>query len=85
MAFQYWKHKGEDRPLFLCLKEAYHGDTIGSVSVGGMELFHEIFKPLLFQTVKAATPFCYRCGLGLARSSCGMACADELETADAGK
>ncbi len=79
MAFQYWKHKGEDRPLFLCLKEAYHGDTIGSVSVGGMELFHEIFKPLLFQTVKAATPFCYRCGLGLERSSCGMACADELE------
>ncbi len=44
-----------------------------------MELFHEIFKPLLFQTVKAATPFCYRCGLGLERSSCGMACADELE------
>ncbi|MGC2424677.1 MAG: adenosylmethionine--8-amino-7-oxononanoate transaminase [Nitrospirota bacterium] len=79
MAFQYWKHKGEDRPLFLCLKEAYHGDTIGSVSVGGMELFHEIFKPLLFQTVKAATPFCYRCGLGLSRESCGMACADELE------
>ena len=79
MAFQYWKHKGQDRPLFLCLKEAYHGDTIGSVSVGGMELFHEIFKPLLFQTVKAATPFCYRCGLGLERSSCGMACADELE------
>jgi adenosylmethionine---8-amino-7-oxononanoate aminotransferase len=79
MAFQYWKHKGEDRPLFLCLKEAYHGDTIGSVSVGGMELFHEIFKPLLFQTVKAATPFCYRCGLGLERNSCNMACADELE------
>ena len=79
MAFQYWKHKGEDRPLFLCLKEAYHGDTIGSVSVGGMELFHEIFKPLLFNTVKAAAPFCYRCGLGLERSSCGMACADELE------
>jgi adenosylmethionine---8-amino-7-oxononanoate aminotransferase len=79
MAFQYWKHKGEDRPLFLCLKEAYHGDTIGSVSVGGMELFHEIFRPLLFNTVKAAAPFCYRCGLGLKRSSCGMACADELE------
>ena len=80
MAFQYWKHKGEDRPLFLCLKEAYHGDTIGSVSVGGMELFHEIFKPLLFNTVKAPAPFCYRCGLGFERSSCGMACADELDS-----
>ncbi len=79
MAYQYWKHKGCDRPLFLSLKEAYHGDTIGSVSMGGMELFHEIFRPLLFKTVKAPAPFCYRCGLGKEKDSCGMACADELE------
>ncbi len=79
MAYQYWKQKGENRPLFLCLKEAYHGDTIGSVSMGGMELFHEIFRPLLFRTVKAPAPFCYRCGLGKEKDSCAMACADELE------
>ncbi len=79
MAYQYWKQKGENRPLFLCLKEAYHGDTIGSVSMGGMELFHEIFRPLLFKTVKAPAPFCYRCGLGMKNDSCGMACSGELE------
>lgn len=51
MAFQYWRqtgHKGRNK--FITLDNAYHGDTVGSVSVGGMELFHSIFKPLLFET-----------------------------------
>lgn len=52
MAFQYWQHRGGQhvrRASFICLEEAYHGDTIGSVSVGGMELFHSAFGPLLFE------------------------------------
>jgi adenosylmethionine-8-amino-7-oxononanoate aminotransferase len=49
MAFQYWQHRGEPRRTgFICLRDAYHGDTIGSVSVGGIELFHSLFHPLLF-------------------------------------
>ncbi|HXV18506.1 MAG TPA: aminotransferase class III-fold pyridoxal phosphate-dependent enzyme, partial [Candidatus Omnitrophota bacterium] len=49
MAYQYWKQKGfREKKTFLKLKNAYHGDTLGSVSVGGIELFHEIFNPLLF-------------------------------------
>jgi len=48
MAFQYWQHKGESRPRFVALNDGYHGDTIGAVSVGGVSLFHGIFKPLLF-------------------------------------
>lgn len=52
MAFQYWKQKGESqRTKFITLENAYHGDTVGSVSVGGIELFHSIFRPLLFDTV----------------------------------
>ncbi len=49
MAFQYQQLRGHTRRTrFIALKEAYHGDTIGAVSVGGMELFHQLFQPLLF-------------------------------------
>jgi adenosylmethionine-8-amino-7-oxononanoate aminotransferase len=54
MAFQYWRHRGEpQRNGFICLRDAYHGDTIGSVSVGGIDLFHACFGPLLFHTWQA--------------------------------
>ncbi|HHN65288.1 MAG TPA: adenosylmethionine--8-amino-7-oxononanoate transaminase [Nitrospirae bacterium] len=80
MAFQYWQHKGEkNRTAFLCLNNAYHGDTIGAVSVGGIELFHEIFRPLLFRSYRAPSPYCYRCELGLEREGCGLACLEEME------
>jgi len=80
MAFEYWRLRGvQGRDLFLRLGEAYHGDTIGAVSVGGIDLFHGIFGPLLFPTVKAPSPYCYRCPLEAAPESCGMACAGELD------
>jgi len=51
IAFQYQRQRGRpERARFLALTEAYHGDTIGAVSLGGMELFHQIFNPLLFHT-----------------------------------
>src|SRR3954451_4920451 len=56
MAFQYWQHRGGQhvrKTSFICLEEAYHGDTIGSVSVGGMPLFHGTFEPLLFEAHRA--------------------------------
>jgi adenosylmethionine-8-amino-7-oxononanoate aminotransferase len=61
MAYQFWKFKGSKRPAFLTLKNAYHGDTIGAVSVGGNDLFHSTFKPLLFKALFAPSPFCYKC------------------------
>jgi adenosylmethionine-8-amino-7-oxononanoate aminotransferase len=53
MAFQYWHQRGERRTRFVSLRNAYHGDTIGSVSVGGIDLFHETYRPLLFETLHA--------------------------------
>ena len=53
MAFQWWRHRGEERHGFVCLRSAYHGDTIGSVSVGGIELFHSLYRPLLFDAWQA--------------------------------
>jgi adenosylmethionine-8-amino-7-oxononanoate transaminase len=60
IAFQYWRNRGyECKTLFATLQHAYHGDTIGSVSLGGIDLFHKIFHPLLFQTLQVPTPFPY--------------------------
>jgi adenosylmethionine-8-amino-7-oxononanoate aminotransferase len=53
MAFQYWRQREggrHQRDSFVCLTNAYHGDTIGSVSVGGIDTFHSAFGPLLFKT-----------------------------------
>lgn len=80
MAFQYWKHKGVDgRNTFVSLNNAYHGDTLGAVSVGGVDIFHKAFGPLLFKTYKAPSPYCYRCELKKEYPDCKLACLDKLE------
>lgn len=82
IAFQYWQNKGfKNKTKFLTFKNAYHGDTIGSVSLGGMDLFHEIYRPLLFQTIQVNSPYCYRCHLGKEYPSCKIACLKEVEGA----
>lgn len=61
MAYQYWQLTGRPtKQRFVALDEAYHGDTIGSVSVGGMALFHERFRSLLFPVERIPTPHAYR-------------------------
>jgi adenosylmethionine---8-amino-7-oxononanoate aminotransferase len=54
MAFQWWVQRGEpQRTGFICLENAYHGDTLGAVSVGGIDTFHSCYGPLLFDTWRA--------------------------------
>jgi adenosylmethionine-8-amino-7-oxononanoate aminotransferase len=61
IAFQHQRQRGKPKKKkFVALGEAYHGDTIGSVSVGGVDTFHEIFRPLLFETLRIPTPYSYR-------------------------
>jgi len=61
IAYQYWQNIGDKgRTRFIAVRQAYHGDTVGSVSVGGMELFHSIFKSLLFETHFVPSPHPYR-------------------------
>ena len=51
MAFQYWILKDmPSKQKFICLKDGYHGDTLGAVSVGGIDLFHSVYDPLLFES-----------------------------------
>ncbi|MCE3223675.1 MAG: bioA [Nitrospira sp.] len=82
MAVQYWQQRhpaAGPKNSFLHLKLAYHGDTVGAVSVGNIELFHARFKSLLFPTLQVDPPYCYRCPLGLTYPACRMACIDPLE------
>ncbi len=80
MAYQYWVHKGQDQKTkFVYLENGYHGDTLGAVSVGGIDLFHSTFKPLLFESYKAPSYYCYRCPLNKTYPSCDLACAGELD------
>jgi adenosylmethionine-8-amino-7-oxononanoate transaminase len=61
MAFQYWKNKGlPEKRHFITMKEAYHGDTIGAVSVGAIDQFHLIYSGLLFPSIKVSYPYVYR-------------------------
>ena len=82
MAFQYWRQKPGPEPRrswFVALDEAYHGDTLGDVSIGGVDRFQTMFRPLLFPALRAANPYCYRCPLGLSRPGCALACLNEVE------
>lgn len=63
MALQYWRQRPDPRPektCYVALANAYHGDTLGSVSVGGVARFHAMFEPLLFETLRAPSPDTYR-------------------------
>ena len=80
MAYQYQVHAGRpERSRFITFRHAYHGDTLGAVSVGGIDIYHTTFKPLMFETVQAPAPYCYRCELGCSRLSCNMECINTLE------
>lgn len=82
MAFHYWQLKGgryNKKTKFLALENAYHGDTIGSVSLGGIDLFHKLYKPLLFETIRIPSPYCYRCPVGREYPGCDIACTAEAD------
>jgi adenosylmethionine-8-amino-7-oxononanoate transaminase len=80
MAFQYWSHRGRpEKCTFLNFTNAYHGDTIGAVSVGGIGLFHGIFRPLLFRTVTARAPYRYRDGFRGSERAYLRFCVDRVE------
>ena len=84
IAFQYWQQQsdpqGRLKKKFISLEEDYQGDTVGAVSVGGMDLFHATYRDLLFEGFRVPTPYCYRCSLGRERDTCDLACGRVVET-----
>jgi len=83
MAFQYWQQRTDPRPnktTFAHLSNAYHGDTLGAISVGGIDLFHSVYGPLLFPTITAPSPHPYRCSFCSDDRACNQGCEQALET-----
>lgn len=85
IAFQYrLLTQGKDaaqQTVYLSLENAYHGDTLGAAAVGGVELFHDVFKPILLPSLKTPSPYCYRCPVNKTPGDCSIDCANELEQA----
>jgi adenosylmethionine-8-amino-7-oxononanoate aminotransferase len=82
MAFQYQQQASDGNPKkkkFITMINAYHGDTIGSVSLGGIDLFHATYRALLFESFKVQAPYCYRCSFEKAPSTCGLECLNPVE------
>jgi len=80
MAWQYWQNRGEpERQEFIALHHAFHGDTVGAMSVSERTGFTQAFEGLLFPVHRVHAPYCYRCPLGLKRSECAIDCLGDLE------
>ena len=82
MAFQYQYQTGHpEKKRFMALSEGYHGETIGALSVGGLDLYAEIYKPMLMDIVRVEAPDCYRCPYGECRDTCQCECFQQVEEA----
>ena len=82
MAYQYWRQCTDPKPQktkYVAFENAYHGDTLGSVSVGGVAHFHEMFKPLLFDVIRLPAPDSYRRPHGVTRNTACGYYLDQLE------
>jgi adenosylmethionine---8-amino-7-oxononanoate aminotransferase len=82
MAFQYWRNVEPDAPVrdtFVSLKEGYHGDTVGVMSLSGVRLFHDVYKPLLFKSLHIPSPYPYRSPNGGDPDECRIECVQAAE------
>ena len=80
MSFQYWQQVGvRQKTRFVSLTDAYHGETIGALSVGGCDLYRSIYRPILLEGFQAQGPDCFRCPYRKQRESCDAECFEHLE------
>ncbi len=80
MSFQYHMQIGKTtKKRFLALTDAYHGETLGALSVGGVDLYNEVYQPLLLDTVRAQGPDCFRCPFNKNPQSCDAQCISFVE------
>ncbi|MTI53668.1 adenosylmethionine--8-amino-7-oxononanoate transaminase [Geosporobacter ferrireducens] len=80
LSFQYYQQIGKPKKTrFVAISESYHGETLGALSVGDIDLYNEIYKPLLLKTFKAEGPDCYRCKYGQSRETCDAQCFEAMK------
>ena len=79
-SFQYHYQTGNpQKKRFMALTDAYHGETIGALSVGGVDLYSEIYKPILLDIIRIQGPDCFRCPYGKCRDNCECECFEHAE------
>ena len=82
LSFQYHMQVGKKKKTkFIAISDAYHGETMGALSVGGVDLFSSMYKPLLIETIKVNGPDCYRCPYSKNRETCNAECFEIMEKA----
>jgi adenosylmethionine-8-amino-7-oxononanoate aminotransferase len=82
MSFQYHHQTGNpQKKRFMALSGAYHGQTLGALSVGGVSLYSQLYQPILLDVIRVESPDCYRCKYGKSRESCEVECFEAMETA----
>lgn len=82
MSLQYWQEKGETQKVrFAYLKGGYHGETLGALSVCGLDIFRKKFENVLPDHLPVEGPDCFRCPYGLQRETCSAECFEPMEKA----
>lgn len=82
LSYQYHYQTGKsEKQRFMALSDGYHGETIGALSVGGMDRYTRIFEPLLIDAIHVEGPDCYRCPYGESRETCQARCIENAEKA----
>lgn len=81
LSFQYWQNIGRKNKMkFVSLHHGYHGDTIGTMSVSGVDLFNKVFSGLFFDSFKVPSPYCYHYPAGKDAGTCDTECIRSFET-----
>ncbi|WP_033170505.1 adenosylmethionine--8-amino-7-oxononanoate transaminase [Selenomonas sp. ND2010] len=82
MAFQFYQQGGKpEKKRFMCLTEGYHGETIGALSVGSLDLYAKLYQPMMMDNIHIEAPDCYRCPYGKQRDCCQCECFEKAEKA----
>lgn len=80
MSFQYHQQIGKTKKVkFVSIQDSYHGETIGALSVGNVDLYNKIYEPILLDTVTVEGPDCFRCKYNKHRETCNAECFECME------
>jgi adenosylmethionine---8-amino-7-oxononanoate aminotransferase len=80
IAYQYYVNLNKKRSTIIHFSESYHGDTIGTMSVGGWSKFNSIYEDLFFPSIEFKSPDCYNCPVGKVKERCKEECLDTLHS-----
>ncbi|MGL4450808.1 MAG: adenosylmethionine--8-amino-7-oxononanoate transaminase [Sarcina sp.] len=82
MSFHYHMQSGkQNKKRFIALEDAYHGETIGALSMGDLDIYSEVYKPLMIDVERVQAPDCYRCPYLKTRENCSCECFEHMEKA----